>query len=119
MKLIESDYINTGGNCYVMFGRIAGDGAPMMFNGERYKEVFFAGSIDCEDRPRIDLYKTISGAYDCNLGEDYIKTLYPGDGAWVVKLWKEAFLFAIENAEYWDEELAAVEDYAKFIREAC
>lgn len=119
MKLIESDYINTGGNCYVMFGRVTGDGAQLMFDGDFYDEVYFAGSIDCEDRPRIDLYKTISGAYDCNLGEDYIKTLYIADGSWVVKLWKEAFLFAIENAEYWDEEFVAVEDYAKFIRKAC
>lgn len=110
MVVLKSEYINTGGNCYVMFGLLNGCFLDMP------ELVWFAGSVDAEDTPRIDFYRTEESAYECDYGgENYIKTLYMDDGELPGEIWRKAFCKAIATGTPWDSYVACI-DYEKLSR---
>ena len=103
-----SEYINTGGNCYVMFGNIE--------TGEIGSDgVWFAGSVDATDEPIIDLYLTREDAYNCDGETGFIRRVTLEEGEWVRELWEDAFVFAIEHGSVRDATVAFNDLRAYFI----
>lgn len=108
--VLKAEYLNTGGNCYVLFGTLHGSFADMP------DIVYFAGSVDCEETPRIDFYRTEESAYNCDFGgDDYIQTAYLEDADWVGEIWRKAFCRAIAFGKSWDSYVACI-DYEKLCR---
>lgn len=108
MDILKScEYINTGGNCYVMFGNVEtgeaeGDGA------------WFAGSVDAADEPIIQWYLTREDAYNCDAEHGFIREVRRDAGEWWFdELWRDAFAYAIENGNVWDIPVA-IYDAAKY-----
>ena len=105
------EYINTGGNCYVMFGNVEtgeaeGDGA------------WFAGSVDADSCPIIQWYLTREDAYNCDAETGFIREVRRDDGEWWFDdLWLAAFKYAVEHGNPWDKgvAIADAEKYFGFI----
>lgn len=85
------EYINTGGNCYVMFGNVEtgeaeGDGA------------WFAGSVDSADEPIIQWYESREDAYNADAETGFIREVRQSDGEWWFDdLWRDAFAYVMEH----------------------
>lgn len=110
MKLIKAEYLNTGGNCYVLFGELYANVGGMM------EDIHFAGSVDCEDRPRMDFYETAQSAYECNPdAQDFLMTAYPDEDDFVMEIWKEAFCFCITHTTSRYDALVACDDLNKVL----
>ena len=88
-----AEYINTGGNCYVMFGNaetgeVGGDG------------VWFAMSVDADVEPIIQFYETEEDAYNCDAEHGFIREVRESDGEdWFAEFCTDAFHYAIENSK--------------------
>ena len=119
MKLIRSEYWNTGGNCFCMEAVV--EDTPLRPG----KTIWLSGSTTCADIPLIAFYES---------EEDYKNWLefceesnidapeLDGFGTpWVVELWNEMFQNAIrqtDGTQGYDAYVNEVtrEDYCDFIR---
>ena len=99
------EYINTGGNCYVMFGNaetgeVDGDG------------IWFAMSVDADVTPIIQFYLTREDAYNCDGEHGFIREVCESDHElwngkeWMPEFCKDAFRYAIENGKGFDRIMA-------------
>jgi hypothetical protein len=112
MRLVYSEYWNTGGNCYCMEGAV--EDCPL--SG---KTVWFFGSTTAYDVPGFAFFATEEDLhgfiYDSE--ENYLAEADGFGEPWVVELWKEAFQNAIKVAvSDWDK-FVAKDDYKEFLEE--
>lgn len=108
--LKSSEYVNTGGGCYVMFGNVE--------TGEvdNPDGAWFAGSVDAADEPIIQWYESREDAYNCDAEHGFIREVRQSDGEckwWFDELWRDAFEYAIKNGNVWDIPVA-IYDAAKY-----
>ena len=86
-------YVNTGGNCYVMFGNV--ETGEVDSNG-----AWFAMSVDADVEPIIQFYETEEDAYNCDAEHGFIREVRESDGEdWFAEFCTDAFHYAIENGK--------------------
>lgn len=108
MSILKScEYLNMGGNCYVMFGNV--------YTGEvDNDEAWFALSVDADVEPFIQWYETKEDAYNCDAEHGFIREVYESDGEyWFADFCKDAFRYAIENGTS-EERIVAALDAEKY-----
>lgn len=103
-----AEYVNTGGNCYVMFGNVEtgevdGDG------------IWFAMSVDADVTPIIQFYLTREDAYNCDAEHGFIREVRESDGEdWFAEFCVDAFRYVMENCTNTEERLVAMYDAERY-----